>query len=449
MNIHTLSGMEVWQFDSLPSTNLYIKEAFRRGDALPMPLCVYADSQTQGRGRMTRSFISPEGGLYMSVLLPAKTPEEAAGKTPYAAVAVLRALFDLGVTDVRIKWVNDLYLDGKKICGILCEHVPGGVIIGIGVNIQTPRGGFPPEAGPAGAIDQDGVTRDSLLEKILLHLPAALENPADSLDAYRTHALLTGKQVICHVGDRELRGTVQGVSDDFGLILKTEEDETVTLHSGEVTRVREQKKAAFFDFDGTLRRGDSIVPYVSFVRKRGKMPFTQYAWVLCATALYLLRLQPSTLPKTAALAFRKRLTPQERSAIDSEFAAYLIQTAYRDALREWEKRRADGYQMVLLSASTENYMQYVAELLKADALLCTPVEDDGTVKNNCHGKAKVTRAEQYAWENGVDFALSCAYGDSGSDIHILTRVKDGFAVNPKRKLLKLCREKQLPVLTWK
>ena len=448
MKTHLISGMEAWHFDELPSTNSYIKDFFRRDEKLPMPLCVYADCQSAGRGRLTRTFVSPEGGLYMSVLMPASSPEEAAGKTPLAAVAVCRALQALGVQDARIKWVNDVYIGDKKVCGILCEHVPGGVIIGIGVNIHSPQGGFPSKAGPAGAIDHPSVTRDRMLEGILHHLPISLSHPEDALQTYREHSLLTGREVICQVGDCTLTGTVTGISDDFGLDIIREDGEKMTLHSGEVTRVRPLRKAAFFDFDGTIRKGDSIVPYVSFVREKGKMPLGQYLKVLLTTAGYLCRLCPSAKPKTAALAYRKALTPDEMEALDKAFAKWLVDTAYQDALQKWQELKQEGYTMVLLSASTENYMQYVAQLLEADALLCTPVEEDGTVKHNCHGKEKVVRAQAYAQEAGIDFSRSCSYGDSGSDIFILTHVKEGFAVNPKKKLVKLAAKHHLPILYW-
>ena len=87
--------------------------------------------------------------------------------------------------------------------------------------------------------------------------------------------------------------------------------------------------------------------------------------------------------------------------------------------------------MVLLSASTENYMRFVAELLEADALLCTPIDEDGKVRHNCHGKDKVVRAEAYAAQEMISFEESCAFGDSGSDIYILTRVGDKRGVVAK------------------
>ena len=448
MTENTFNGIPCRHFREIDSTNTFIKQALKEGNPLPMPLCVYADLQTRGRGRMTRTFVSPGGGLYMSVLWPCETMQEAAEKTPYAAVAVCRALRDHGIENARIKWVNDVYVGDKKVCGILCEGVPDGVIIGIGVNIRTPEGGFPPEAGVAGALDVPAATRDSVLKGILQHLPSSLADHEGALQEYRSLSLLTGRQVVCQVGDRAVKGTVQGISDDFGLIIQGENGMETTLHAGEVTKVRPLKKAAFFDFDGTIRKGDSIVPYVSFVRKRRLMSLRQFARVLISTAGYLMGIVPSTSPKTAALSWRIGADDALRAQTDRAFAKWLIDTAYQDAVKEWQKLRAEGCTMVLLSASTENYMQYVAELLNADALLCTPVEEDETVRHNCHGKEKVTRAETYARFAQIDFDASCAYGDSGSDIFILTRVGKGHAVNPKKKLQKLAEKNSIPMLHW-
>ena len=433
----------------IASTNRALTEALRAGETLPMPFCLVADRQTRGRGRMTRTFVSPEGGLYMSLLLPVQNDWQKAQMTPPAAVAVCRALEELGVAGTQIKWVNDVYLGGRKICGILCEGVPGGVVIGIGVNLKTPPGGFPPEAGPAGAVDHPAVTRDLLLEKLLYHLPRAICLKNGEREAYRSRSLLTGKQVTAQAGEQVFLGTVRDIDEDFGLVLEDEKGACVTLRSGEVTRVRENKPTAFFDFDGTMRPGDSIVPYVAFVRKQGMMSFPQYIRVLLCTAAYLLHLAPSTLPKTAALRFRRGYDQHALDQLDDAFAEEMVRTCYRDALSRWQEHKAQGHRVVLLSASTENYMHFVAARLGADALLCTPVEPDGSVKRNCHGKAKVEFAEAFARENGVDWAASCAYGDSGSDIFILTRVGIGAAVNPKKKLAKLLKQHALPAYLWK
>ena len=139
--------MELHYYESLPSTNRTAYEAARAGAG--EFYTVAAKSQTAGRGRMERSFHSPVGGTYFRTVLRPKFPVSAYGTiTPVAAVAVHRAL--LAVTGVRteIKWINDLLLARKKVCGILAEsgtdeNGEGFVILGIGIN--TADVDFPPE----------------------------------------------------------------------------------------------------------------------------------------------------------------------------------------------------------------------------------------------------------------------------------------------------------------
>ena len=122
-----------------PSTNRALKE---RAPSLPAWHALIALEQTQGRGRLGRSFFSPAGtGLYMSVLLrPSLAPEDVPLITPAAAVAVCRALEELGSDRAQIKWVNDVYIGGRKVCGILTEAGPGlgYVVVGVGVNVSPP-----------------------------------------------------------------------------------------------------------------------------------------------------------------------------------------------------------------------------------------------------------------------------------------------------------------------
>lgn len=445
-----LSGMPLVHLTETDSTNLFVKRCLKgeEGPCPDMPFAVYADCQTGGRGRLGRSFVSPGGGLYLSVLWPVSSSQVAMTMTPLAAVAVWRTLRDLGV-ESRIKWVNDVYMGEKKVCGILCEKVDEGIIVGIGVNIRTPEGGFPSDAGPAGAIDQAQVTREKVLEGILHHLQQAITCPDEALGDYRAASLLTGRRVVCQRGDSTVQGLVKGISEDYGLMIETEEGEQLTMHSGEVTRVRPVSQAAFFDFDGTMRHGDSVVPYVQYARKSGYMSLWQYVCTIFSSVGFVLKIVPAEKAKTVALRFHKNLSADVRQILDEGFARLILRDVYPEARQKWDELKNAGCKMVVLSASTYNYMQYVAQLLGADSLLCTRIEEDGTVRLNCHGREKVVRAEAYAAENGVDFAASWAFGDSGSDIFILTRVGHGYAVNPKKKLRKLAAEKGLEPLSWR
>lgn len=147
-----MSGPTEWVFlQETDSTNRVAKELARQG--AKHGTAVLAWQQSAGRGRMDRQFFSPEGGLYLSVILrPDVPPEDLPLMTPMAATAVWKAVESLTGIRLGIKWVNDLYLGDKKVCGILCEGAGNAVIVGVGLNLREPEGGFPPEIN-AGALN--------------------------------------------------------------------------------------------------------------------------------------------------------------------------------------------------------------------------------------------------------------------------------------------------------
>ena len=139
-------------FESLPSTNTYAKENIA---VLSLPSLIIANEQTAGRGRRGNSFFSPKDtGLYMTIVFEEKGNSELL--TPIAAVAVCETLEKAGI-DPKIKWVNDIFINGRKVCGILAERcISDGksyIILGIGINISTCV--FPDELKNAGSINID------------------------------------------------------------------------------------------------------------------------------------------------------------------------------------------------------------------------------------------------------------------------------------------------------
>ena len=233
------------------STNDLAREAAARGEA--EGLAVIADSQTAGRGQQGRSFVSPPGtGVYLSLLLRPKLPAaEAVAVTGIAAVAAARAIGDMGGGSAGIKWVNDLYLRGKKVCGILTEAAmdmeSGGLdyaVVGIGVNLFSPPGGFPPAlAGIAGAVFP-GEPRDdersrfiaALLDRFL-PLYRALPDRG-WLEEYRSRSILIGREVRFLREGAERRGLVLGVDDSARLLLRLPDGGELALSSGEVQLIR-------------------------------------------------------------------------------------------------------------------------------------------------------------------------------------------------------------------
>lgn len=168
-------------FRDIPSTSQAMKQMALDG-CLPHGSVVAANEQTRGKGRKGRKFYSPkDSGLYLSVLLyPEKTVKESLELTAEAAVAVCRAVEKCCKISLGIKWVNDLYLEEKKVCGILTEAVTdfetGDIefaVIGIGLNLKLPKGGFPEEIREkAGAVltGEEVVDRNRLAATIVNEL---------------------------------------------------------------------------------------------------------------------------------------------------------------------------------------------------------------------------------------------------------------------------------------
>ena len=217
------------------STNTRLKEWAREG-RIAAPYMLTADSQTAGRGRLGRRFVSPPGtGLYMSILVVPPENTDAGKITVLAAVAVCRAINGLTGQQPKIKWVNDLFLRGKKVCGILAERIDEGVIVGIGVNLNTPLGGVPPEAGVAGALDAD-VDRFALAGTIARYFLEGMErlDTDDAITYYRAHMPLIGKEIRYQKDGQEKSARVTGVSDDGGLMIQDDAGDHL-LRTGEVS----------------------------------------------------------------------------------------------------------------------------------------------------------------------------------------------------------------------
>lgn len=229
----------VFYEQSVDSTNLCLRRM--AADAADGTALV-AFSQSAGRGRFGRSFLSPEGGLYLSVLLrPDVETAHLPTLTPVAAIAVCRAVDALCGLRCGVKWPNDVVLNGKKICGILLESVLGGekpcVIVGIGVNANTAS--FPDElseiAGSLAAAAGRACDLHALSAAILAELDAAyaawLEDERCVLEEYRRRCISCGREV--RVGER--RGFAFAVGEDYSLLVRWPDGTEEALRFGEVS----------------------------------------------------------------------------------------------------------------------------------------------------------------------------------------------------------------------
>lgn len=217
------------------STNLRMKEQARKG-ALSAPALMMAHAQSAGRGRLGRTFVSPPGtGLYMSLLVRPRPGTPPGRLTVLAAVSVCRAIEELTALRPKIKWVNDIFLRGRKVCGILAEGAGEYAVIGVGVNLKTPPGGFPKEAGIAGALDEK-ISRERLCARIAFHFLQGMENIDDPavIREYRSRMPLMGREISFIQDGQEKNARVTGVDEEGGLMVETAQG-PLTLRCGEVS----------------------------------------------------------------------------------------------------------------------------------------------------------------------------------------------------------------------
>ena len=228
-------------FESLPSTNAFLKEEAKKG--APNYYTVIADRQTSGRGRMGRSFHSDNGGLYMSFLIRNVDDVDVTRITAAAGVSVVEAIKKKYGVSCGIKWVNDLIYNGKKVCGILAEGVISengkidGVVVGIGVNIAPPKDGFNEEIKDiAGAISDhySETERNDLAKAIIEYFDKNITLP-DLIDKYRALSTVIGKDVRLITPNGSYDARAIGIDDEFGLTVITDDQKEKTLRSGEIS----------------------------------------------------------------------------------------------------------------------------------------------------------------------------------------------------------------------
>lgn len=242
-----LIGRDVIILDEINSTNDYAKRLASEG--AENGTAVLAEYQSDGKGRLDRTFVSPRSkGIYMSVILrPDFDVKYAPLITSAAAVAAAQAIEQLAECSVQIKWVNDIYLNDRKICGILTEASLGleysaldYAVVGIGINV------FPHDFGELSshvtAIQQETgkkISRNMLCRLILDNLERIVPCIPEKkhLGEYRRREMLTGKNISANVGNEQITGKALGIDDNANLIVQTDKG-IMTLVSGEANIIR-------------------------------------------------------------------------------------------------------------------------------------------------------------------------------------------------------------------
>lgn len=225
--------------DTVTSTNSVLKEMAKSGCRKKTALI--ANCQIQGRGRLGRSFYSPpDSGLYISLLIPYDSDTEyPITLTAAAAVAVSRAIKTVAETDTRIKWVNDLYVGDKKVCGILAEAVAdaatgalNAVVLGIGINCTTDS--FPDEIQNAAAlVPGGGVFPKRRLAEAIIEEVERILGGADFIDEYKSKSMVLHKRIKILNSDRA--AYVKDIDNSGGLVIEYDNRETEILNSGEIS----------------------------------------------------------------------------------------------------------------------------------------------------------------------------------------------------------------------
>ena len=229
---------DIRYYKSLPSTNDAARAAAIKG--APAYFTVAARQQTAGRGRMGRSFASPLGGAYFSVVLRPQLPPAAYGLiTPFAALAVRRAVDKTARITLDVKWVNDLLYQGKKVCGILSESGvdrQGAPFVVLGIGINTQRSVLPPELnGVARCIPFDD--NRALIAAVVAELRAGqaeMENGA-FLPDYRRACCSLGRQVLLTDGMRSETVFALDIAPDGGLVVRHTDGSQSTVFGGEIS----------------------------------------------------------------------------------------------------------------------------------------------------------------------------------------------------------------------
>lgn len=241
-----LKDIDIVIYDEIDSTNTEAKRRLYSSDVKDFTVIV-ADMQKGGRGRTGKSFTSPKGsGVYFSIILHPKDSYDFSYfdlTTVKAAVAVAEGIRESTGKQAEIKWVNDLFLKGKKICGILSEldadfesRSVKSVIVGIGINVNKPKDdSFKDLKDIAGYIGTD-VIRNEILSSVLnaFYENNYVKSDKEIIDYYKKHSLVIGRDLSFVLNGKKYSAKGVDINDKGNLIVDTG-SERLTLSSGEVS----------------------------------------------------------------------------------------------------------------------------------------------------------------------------------------------------------------------
>ncbi len=232
-------GLRVEILNEIDSTNSEMKRRIKK-DPHDCPDVLVALCQTAGRGRMGKSFFSPtDSGIYATLRASLAEANDIVYVTTKTAVAVCKAVRAITGRNAMIKWVNDIYIDGKKVCGILCERLSGGtednaeIIIGIGVNMTAVS--YPkdiPNPGALGCDDFDGMLSE--IVNNVYHYIYERDN-FSYIEEYREMSCVLGKNIIFFQDGVSFSGKAQSIDSSGYLTVSDSDGREYVLKSGEIS----------------------------------------------------------------------------------------------------------------------------------------------------------------------------------------------------------------------
>lgn len=243
LNNPLADNIDIYIYDKVDSTNNEAKRMVANG--YRNFALVIANEQTHGRGRLGREFFSPKNtGIYMSFIFHPNTDiSNAVSVTTATSVAVVRAIEKLTDIKPQIKWVNDVYMNNKKICGILTEAVTDfesgitqSVIVGIGINITTES--FPEAiADTATSISFNGLMRNRLIAAVADEMSEICKNIGNYsyINDYKSHSMIIGKRINYYKNNEKFSGIAVDIDNEGGLIVSNDNNQIEILQSGEIT----------------------------------------------------------------------------------------------------------------------------------------------------------------------------------------------------------------------
>lgn len=244
-----VSPKRIKYLETVDSTNTYAKKLLLEEHEVAD--VIIANTQTAGRGRLGRSFFSPkDSGIYCSFILePFLKLENSILITVAASVAVSKAIEKITGLETSIKWINDIYIKEKKVCGILTEAVTNfetgmidKIILGVGINFNSSNDGFPEDiVNKAGALyngNTNNITRNMLISQLIIEIDECIAKIEDThiMEYYKSKSMVIGKFVnVLNMGNEtSIRGKAVDIDKNGFLIIETESG-LITLNSGEIS----------------------------------------------------------------------------------------------------------------------------------------------------------------------------------------------------------------------